>query len=81
MVFSREAKGSPAMPLLKVGGGRSCCVASVNGPDRRRLCEMGLVEGAEISVLKRTSPGSVILKVGDCRLALSRGMDRCVLVR
>ncbi len=70
-----------AMSLAKIDGGRSCHVAGVSGPDRRRLCEMGLVAGAEISVLKRTSPGSVILKIGDCRIALSRGMDSCVQVR
>jgi Fe2+ transport system protein FeoA len=81
MPLSKEENRSSAMSLSKIGGGRSCQVAGVSGPDRRRLCEMGLVEGAEIDILKRTSPGSVILKVGDCRLALSRGMDRCVQVR
>ncbi len=70
-----------AMSLSKIDGGRSCHVASVSGPDRRRLCEMGLVAGAEISVVKRTSPASVILKIGDCRIALSRGMDRCIQVQ
>ncbi len=76
-----NAADLPAMSLSRVVGGRSCQVAGVSGPDRRRLCEMGLVTGAEISVLKRTSPGSVILKIGDCRIALSRGMERCVQVR
>ena len=81
MQFHGDGAGVSAMSLAKIDGGRSCQVASVSGPDKRRLCEMGLVAGAEISVLKRISPGSVIVKIGDCRIALSRGMDRCVQVR
>ncbi len=81
MQFHENGAGMSAMSLSRIDGDRSCHVASVSGPDRRQLCEMGLVAGAEISVLKRTSPGSVILKIGDCRVALSRGMDRCVQVR
>ncbi|MCC8181333.1 MAG: ferrous iron transport protein A [Planctomycetes bacterium] len=80
-MLNNTAESVASRPLSEAPESTSYCVDRVSGPDKRRLCEMGLVEGAEISVVKRARPGTVILKVGDCRLALARGMDGHVWVR
>lgn len=53
----------------------------VTGPDQRRLCEMGFVEGARVAVVNRTREGMLVVKVGGSRLALARGMADYVLVK
>lgn len=53
----------------------------VSGPEQRRLCEMGFVEGANVSVVNRTREGMLVVKVGGSRLALARGMADYVFVK
>ncbi len=59
----------------------SYLVDRVSGGDRRRLCEMGLVEGARIQVVNRRTRDMLVVRVGGCRLALARGMADCVWVK
>lgn len=59
----------------------SYMVDSVTGPEQRRLCEMGFVEGAQVSVVNRTREGMLVVKVGGSRLALARGMADYVFVK
>ncbi len=80
------AKGScrfsPApVPLAAAPERASYLVDRVSGDDRRRLCEMGLVEGARIQVVNRRTRDMIVVRVGGCRLALARGMADCVWVK
>lgn len=70
-----------SVPLVVAPERSSYFVDRVNGPDKKRLCELGLVEGAEISVVNRSCNDMMVLKVGGCRLALARGMANHVWVR
>lgn len=77
------AKGTAGMsvPLAVAPTQPSYYVDRVNGPEKRRLCELGLVEGAEISVVNRSCNDMIVLKVGGSRLALARGMASHVWVK
>lgn len=75
------ANDAASVPLAVAPARTSYFVDKVCGPEQRRLCEMGLVEGAEISVTNRSHPGMFVIKVGGCRLALARGMADYVMVR
>ncbi len=78
--FSTVAAAA-AMPLAAAPVRPSYLVDRVSGGDRRRLCEMGLVEGASIQVVNRRTRDMLVVRVGGCRLALARGMADCVWVR
>lgn len=49
------------MPLLRTQGQASL---------RRRMAELGFVRGATVSVLSRGAHGSLLVAVGDARIAL-----------
>lgn len=53
----------------------------VCGPDQRRLCELGLVEGQQLSIINRPGRQMMVVKVGGSRLALTGGMADCVWVK
>lgn len=78
-----KGTGMPAMRLSRIGQGGSRRVEKVTGPDTqvRRLAELGLVSGAEVSVLTRGSSDTVVLKVGGSRLALARDLVDSVWVK
>ncbi len=84
MVLSKDSvrrSAVPPVPLASAPQRASYCLDRVSGPEQRRLCEMGLVEGARIHVVNRASRDMLVIRVGDCRLALARGMADCVWVR
>jgi Fe2+ transport system protein FeoA len=56
-------------------------VDRVSGPERRRLCEMGLVEGAGLQIVNRCARNMMVVKVGGSRLALAGGMADHVWVK
>ncbi len=62
---------------------RSYRIERVSGQDQQayRLSEMGLVPGAEVSVMSRCHNGMIVVKVGGSRLALARGMADGVWVK
>ncbi len=80
MIMS-QGKGIACEPLATATDRSQYLVHRVTGPERRRLCEMGLVEGAKVDVINRARPGMMIVKVGGSRLALARGMADYVMVR
>lgn len=80
MILS-QGNGTASEPLGTASLKSQYLVDRVTGPERRRLCEMGLVEGAKVDVINRARPGMMIVKVGGCRLALARGMADYVMVR
>jgi Fe2+ transport system protein FeoA len=65
--------GAPVRPAYMID--------HVAGPEQRRLCEMGFVEGATVSVVNRAREGMLVVKLGGSRLALARGMADCVFVK
>ncbi len=77
-----KGMGTQEMALAKTQANRSYRVERVCGPDEQslRLSELGLVPGADISVLSRNN-GMVVVKIGGARLALAGGMADCVLVK
>lgn len=81
MIMAKGAGGLAAQPLTSAPERGSYLVDRVGGPEQRRLCELGLVEGAEVSVVNRCANGMFVVKVGGSRLALARGMAEHVWVR
>ena len=78
------AKGMPEavpVPLAKAPAKAHYLIDRVGGPDQRRLCELGFVEGAEVSIINRASGDMLVVKVGGSRLALARGMADNVWVK
>ena len=70
-----------SVPLAKAPAKGAYRIDRVSGPDQRRLCEMGLVEGQEISIINRPGHGMLVVKVGGARLALAGDMAECVWVK
>lgn len=46
----------------------------------QRLVEMGLIKGAQISVLQNDGEGPLIIALGEGRLAIGRGMALKIMV-
>lgn len=80
MIMAKGTAGI-SVPLSVAPQRSSYFVDRVNGPDKRRLSELGLVEGAEVSVINRSCNDMMVLKVGGSRLALARGMANHVWVK
>lgn len=74
-------QASAAMPLTMAGEGAEIRVASIIGGQRsaHRLAELGLTPGVTLTVI-RDSGGTLLIAIGDNRLALGYGMAQSVLV-
>jgi Fe2+ transport system protein A len=81
MIMAKGMSGALSQPLAAAPERTSYYIDRVSGPERRRLCELGLVEGAEISVVNRSRHGMMVVKIGGSRLALARGMADYVWVK
>lgn len=81
MILAKGMGGVTPVPLAAAPERKEYFVDRVSGPEQRRLSEMGLVEGAEISVVNRSQNGMLVVKLGGCRLALARGMADYVWVK
>lgn len=73
---------SMCIPLNSIGIGRYAEVNTVEGGELmgKKLMEMGVNKGAVIEVV-RNDAGPLIIKVGESRLVLGRGMAQKVMVR
>lgn len=80
MILAKGSSPSAPVTLTNAPAQPVYMVDRVEGPEQRRLCEMGFVEGARVSVVNR-APGMLVVKVGDSRLALARGMADNVWVK
>ena len=71
-----------SMPLNFVGIGKLAEINSVQGSESicKKIMEMGMSTGAIIKIMKNDS-GPIIVKVGETRLVLGRGMAQKVMVR
>ena len=79
-----ELPSGPVLPLDQMRVGEEGEIARVRGGGGivRRLVDMGLTPGAQVRLLSDAgSAGPVIVKVGDARVGIGRGMARKVLVR
>ena len=82
-----EADGRPdmtgnAMPLPMLPPGQTACVDHVIAAGQgmvRKLSAMGIVRGVRVTVLN-AQPGPLLLRVGEGRYAIGRGMAQRILV-
>lgn len=81
MIMAKGAGSIAPVELSRAPAKGIYYVERVGGPDQRRLCELGLVEGAEVTVINRASADMLVVKVGGSRLALARGMADNVWVK
>lgn len=70
------------IPLNVMGIGKYAEVNNIEGGELmgKKLMEMGVNKGAVIEML-RNDAGPLIIKVGETRLVLGRGMAQKVMVR
>ena len=70
-----------ALPLAMLGEDETAKVVKVKGGAelKKHLSDLGLVEGADVTVVSRVS-GDVIVNVKGARLALNRTMSSHVMV-
>lgn len=82
MIMHQGMTGA-AMPLPLAGRGRSWRVTGIGGGDqtRRRLSELGFIEGAAVEVLQTDRQGAMVVRLGEARLALTGGMAAQVNVQ
>lgn len=81
MILAKGTVAAISQPLAQAPAKSSYVVDRVVGCDQRRLSEMGLVEGAEVSVINRSRGGMMVVKVGGCRLGLAKATADCVMVK
>ncbi len=72
---------APAMPLSLVREGDSVCVKKLTGSQevKLRLSQLGFVEGAQATIISRTSAGDVIVSIKGARIALDRKSSAHIL--
>ena len=70
------------LPLALVGEGERVTIVGVTGGRalQKRLFDMGLVIGKELTVVQRQIEGPVVAAVGEARLALGQGVTQKILV-
>ena len=71
----------PTLPLTLAGEGATVRMVAISGGARaaHRLAELGLTPGVSLTVL-RDNGSSLLVAVGDTRLAVSYGLAHSVLV-
>ena len=69
------------MPLSMVGDGEEFLIKKISGKEevRRFLENLGLVAGAQVSLVSKIS-GNVIVQIKDSRVAISREMAQKIIV-
>ncbi|CAM3292101.1 FeoA family protein [Sporolactobacillus spathodeae] len=80
MIDPHTESGRPALPLSMVRAGEQVRVKSISGKDdsKRFIRHLGLIEGAELTVVTETN-GNVIVTIKGTRLAISKAMARRVM--
>jgi ferrous iron transport protein A len=69
------------MPLTMVGDGEEFLIKKISGKEevRRFLENLGLVAGAQVSLVSKIS-GNVIVQIKDSRVAISKEMAQKIIV-
>jgi len=76
-------KCGPTMPLTMLRPGSQARVAEVRPHGHgmvQRLASLGILRGTELSVLQGDAGGALIVRIGETRLVLGRGMAHRVFV-
>lgn len=79
-----DIPSGPVLPMDQMRGGEAGVIADIRGGRGvvRRLTELGLAPGVPVRMFSDSgSFGPVIVKVGDTKIGIGRGMARRVLVR
>jgi ferrous iron transport protein A len=81
---TRETNAQPGacLPLAMTAIGDRVWVLEIRGGRRmvRRLTDLGIAQGAEITIVSRTENGSAIVGLQGCRIGLGAGMAHHVMV-
>jgi ferrous iron transport protein A len=74
--------GEALLPLTMMAVGDCVWIIEIKGGHRmvRRLTDLGLTQGSEITIVSRTDSGSVIVGFQSCRIGLGAGIAHRVLV-
>ncbi len=72
---------APGLPLSMVREGDSVCVMKLTGSQevKLRLSQLGFVEGAQATIISKTSAGDVIVSIKGARIALDRKSSAHIL--
>lgn len=83
MILNKGVEVEAPVTLSKVNAAGRYRIEDVSGNerDRHRLHEMGFVAGAPLEVVSCYSADMLVVKLGGCRMALSRGTTENVRVR
>ncbi len=79
-----DLPSGPVLPLDQMRPGEGGTIANLRGGRgfMRRLTELGLAPGVQVEMVNEPmSAGPVIVKVGNAKIGIGRGMARRVLVR
>ena len=79
---SPAGMNAATMPLPLLPPGQTACVERVLAAGQgmtRKLSAMGIVRGVHVTVLN-AQPGPLLLRVGEGRYAIGRGMAQRILV-
>ena len=70
------------LPLAMTSVGDRVWIVNIKGGHRmvRRLMDVGIVQGGEITIVSRMKSGSVIVALQGCRIGLGAGMAHRVIV-
>jgi Fe2+ transport system protein FeoA len=71
-----------SLRLVKIAAGKTVRVSSFDGSTdaSRRLSDMGVIPGAEITVVENHYPGAMLLTIRSSRLILNKDLAEQVLV-
>ena len=74
--------GVGAFPLILAAAGEQLRIVAISAGrgTGRRLSDLGLTSGCEVTVLSRDAAGSMVVARDDTRLALGRGLAHRILV-
>jgi ferrous iron transport protein A len=77
-----SSAANPAFPLALAGAGAEVSVVGASGNRRsaHRLAELGLIPDVVLTVL-RGDGGTLLIAVGDTRLAIGQGLAHTILVK
>jgi ferrous iron transport protein A len=77
-----SSTNSPKLPLSMTAVGDRVWIVEIKGGHRmvRRLTDVGIVQGSEVTIVSRTESGSVIVAFQGCRIGVGAGMAHRVLV-
>lgn len=79
---SGPTPGGTTLPLAMTTIGDRAWVVEIKGGHRmaRRLTDLGIIQGSEITIVSRTESGSVIVGLQGCRIGLGAGIAHRVMV-